>query len=362
MIRFLAPPTGKAISGGYRYNERVVSLAPADAPEIDYRFVQLREVERWADNRTDAVLLDSLLFSQLDLTTVRHMARRRPLGLLYHHMPSMEPGLSSRERLSRTGDEIRMLRLCSLVIAPSNYVARTVRGRFARRGLRPPSIAVVHPGVSPAQPNRSGALDDLREPDSRADAVKPIRILTVANLHPRKAHHRLLTALERLAHFAWRWDIVGSHEPAPEYAEYFYQRIRRSSVAERIEVHGVVSPRRVQELYAEADLFALASRFETFGMVFIEAASNSVPSVAEAVGGIPEAVSHRESGLLCRAGTPIERPLAALLGSPRRRRELSLGARRFSATLPDWEKQAARFSGALMRFFRSGSATHGLPA
>ncbi len=359
MILFLAPPPGRAISGGFLYNEKIVSLAPIDARKIDYRFARYHEVDRWLDSKVDAILLDSLLFSQLDLPAVRRMARRQPLGLLYHHMPSMDPGLSSQQQLARTGSEMRKLRHCSLIIAPSRYVARTVRSRFAHRGWRPPTIAVVRPGVSSAHTNRSRAQNVLREPDCRGGMERPARILTVANLHRRKAQHRLLDALERLRRFSWRWDIVGSHESDPDYAERFNDLIRRSPVAGRVAIHGVVSPEQVSDLYAEADLFALASRFETFGMVFTEAASHAVPSVAEAVGGIPEAVSHRESGLLCRPGTSIEKPLGALLASPQRRRQLALCARRFAASLPDWETQAALFSEALRRLRPSCSAIRG---
>ncbi len=358
MILFLAPPPGTAISGGFLYNQKVVSSAPVDARKIDYRFALYREVDRWSEREVDAILLDSLLFSQLDLPAVRRMARR-PLGLLYHHMPSMDPDLSSQQQLARTGSEMRKLRHCSLVIAPSRYVARTVRSRFAHRGWRPPTIAVVRPGVSSVHTNRSRAQEVLRKPNSRSGAEKPARILTVANLHPRKAQHRLLEALERLRRFSWRWDIVGSHEAAPDYARRFEDLVRRSPVAGRIAIHGPVSPEEVNHLYTEADLFALASRFETFGMVFTEAASHAVPSVAEAVGGIPEAVSHRESGLLCRPGTPIEKPLTALLASPQRRRQLGRSALRFAATLPDWETQAALFAEALRRLRPSCSAIRG---
>ncbi len=359
MILVLAPPPGTAISGGYLYNEKILDSAPVAAEKIEYRFVRSNEIERRSDRRVQAMILDSLLFSELDLPTIRSLAQRRPLGLVYHHMPSMDPRLSAREQLVRTSREIRKLRHCSLIVATSRYVAKTLRNRFAHRRLRPPTIAVVRPGISPLEMERAQTTSDLRKPEHRPRSECTVRILTVANVHPRKAQHRLLEALERLTHFSWHWDVVGGHESDPGYAERFNDRVRCSPVAQRITVHGVLSPERVHDLYTEADLFALASRFETFGMVFTEAASHAVPSVAEAVGGVPEAISHRESGLLCLPGTSFDKPLAALLRNRHRRRQLASGALRFATTLPDWRAQGALFAEALDRLRRCSSQAQG---
>lgn len=51
-------------------------------------------------------------------------------------------------------------------------------------------------------------------------------------------------------------------------------------------------------VYACGDVFALPSHAESFGLVFVEAALHGLPSVATNVGGIPEAVLDRETGLL----------------------------------------------------------------
>jgi glycosyltransferase involved in cell wall biosynthesis len=55
-------------------------------------------------------------------------------------------------------------------------------------------------------------------------------------------------------------------------------------------------------LYAAADVFALPSRFEGFGLVYVEAALHGVPSVGYRAGGVPDAILDGETGLLVQPG------------------------------------------------------------
>lgn len=55
-------------------------------------------------------------------------------------------------------------------------------------------------------------------------------------------------------------------------------------------------------LYAAADLFVLPSRFEGFGLVYVEAALHGVPSVGYRAGGVPDAILDGETGLLVEPG------------------------------------------------------------
>ena len=56
--------------------------------------------------------------------------------------------------------------------------------------------------------------------------------------------------------------------------------------------------------YAASDFFALPSRHEPFGLVFVEAAHYGIPSIATDVGGISEAISAGETGLLIEPEQP----------------------------------------------------------
>lgn len=96
------------------------------------------------------------------------------------------------------------------------------------------------------------------------------------------------------------------------------------------------------DLYRAADLVAVPSHNESFGLVALEAQACGTPVVAAAVGGLVTAVRDGVSGALVAGHDPDDwaRVLGALLASPGRRAELSRGAvghaRNFS-----WDRTAA---------------------
>ena len=75
----------------------------------------------------------------------------------------------------------------------------------------------------------------------------------------------------------------------------------------------------VARLMAAADVFAMPSLEEPFGLVYLEAMAMQLPVVALDSGGTPEVVEHGRSGLLC----PPRRPRRA--GHEHRRAALRCG-------------------------------------
>ena len=55
----------------------------------------------------------------------------------------------------------------------------------------------------------------------------------------------------------------------------------------------------VSAYYAAADMYVMPSRWESFGLVFLEAMNYSLPVLSTNVQAIPEVVVHQETGLLC---------------------------------------------------------------
>lgn len=58
----------------------------------------------------------------------------------------------------------------------------------------------------------------------------------------------------------------------------------------------------LEELYSISDLLLLLSEKESFGLVLLEAMACGVPCIGTAIGGIPEVISHGETGYLCEMG------------------------------------------------------------
>lgn len=168
--------------------------------------------------------------------------------------------------------------------------------------------AVSDPGgATPAAPAAPGVPAAPGEPASRREKVRTI--LAVAKLYPRKGIDLLLEAaaiLMRL-HPDLRVRIVGDGIDR----DRLHRLAVELGVARIVRFEGDIEDRReVARCYAEADLFCLPSRHETFGFVFVEAMSAGLPVVALDAGAAPEVIGG--CGLLVPAGDPAA--LAAAIG------------------------------------------------
>jgi glycosyltransferase involved in cell wall biosynthesis len=124
--------------------------------------------------------------------------------------------------------------------------------------------------------------------------------------------------------------------------------IESHGLGNRIAILGAVPAQRLGELYAEADIFALASRFEGYGMAYAEAIAHGVPVVGTNAGAIPGTVP-ADAGLLVAPddATAFASALRRLIGNKDERRRFADAARSTAAQLPTWPESAKLFARAL---------------
>lgn len=113
----------------------------------------------------------------------------------------------------------------------------------------------------------------------------------------------------------------------------FAERAAKEMPAEllkRIQFLGQVDDPTREKLLHAAHCVIFPSRYESFGLVPLEAFVHGVPVVAARAGAIPEVVADDECGLLFEAGNAAElaRAVKRLLTEPGLRERLSAGARR----------------------------------
>jgi D-inositol-3-phosphate glycosyltransferase len=108
-------------------------------------------------------------------------------------------------------------------------------------------------------------------------------------------------------------------------------------------------------LYRSADLVAVPSHSESFGLVALEAQACGTPVVAAAVGGLVTAVRDGVSGVLVDGHDPRDwaSVLTRLLAAPRLRRRLSAGAVAHAAQF-SWDRTAE----GLLRVYREAATEH----
>ncbi|HEX7303346.1 MAG TPA: glycosyltransferase family 4 protein [Lentzea sp.] len=214
----------------------------------------------------EVVLVDGLVACGVPEVVVPH-ARRLRLAVLVHLPLADETGLdpATAELLDRC--ERQVLRAASAVVATSPTAAAGIR---VRHGLA--NVHVVVPGTDPA-PVATGT-----------DGVR--NLLCVASITPRKGHDVLVRALQRVE-ADWRLTCVGPHRP-------FLPQLPPD---DRVSFPGPLTGEALNSAYAAADLFVLASRAETYGMVVTEALARGLPVIASSV---PDALG--DGGVLVPAG------------------------------------------------------------
>ncbi len=158
----------------------------------------------------------------------------------------------------------------------------------------------------------------------RADpAASPIRLVSVARFQAPKDHETLLRALATARSAEWQMDLVGDG-PLLERTRSLAASL---GISERLHFLGYQpAPER---LLARAQVFVLSSRSEGFPRSLLEAMRAGLPVVASGVGGVPEAVSDGNTGVLVPAGDfrELASALARLLADSTLRQRMGSQAR-----------------------------------
>jgi glycosyltransferase involved in cell wall biosynthesis len=254
------------------------------------------------------------------------------LVALVHHPLALETGLSAGEAAAMRESERTALAATRHVVVTSAATARVLAADYA---VAAEKITVAPPGV-----------DRVARPPRDADG--PVALLSVGALVPRKGYDVLLDALAEVSDLAWHLTIAGDPTRNPATAAGLQATIAERKLGERVTLAGAVSTARLAALYAQADLFVLASRYEGYGMAFAEAIAHGVPVIGTIAGAIPETVP-AAAGILVAPddGAALAAALRRLIGDRAERRRLAAGAQAAAAQLPTWEQSAQAFSRAL---------------
>ena len=82
-------------------------------------------------------------------------------------------------------------------------------------------------------------------------------------------------------------------------------KLRQMAQAEEINVSFLGERTDIKEILQVMDIFVLASLYEGFPVVVLEAMAAGLPVVASRVGGLKEAVLDRKTGFLVEPGNPL---------------------------------------------------------
>ncbi|MCK8783178.1 glycosyltransferase family 4 protein [Roseomonas sp. NAR14] len=336
-IALLVPGPFDQVSGGYIYDRRLA--AGLRGLGHDVSVVELPGRHPLPDDAAEAgarAALDALpddarlVIDGLGLPAFAPLrdalARRRAVGLI-HHPTALEPGYADSERDDLKARERLLFPAMARLVATSPLTARRLPGEF---GADPARIGVVEPGTDPAP----------RAPGSGGPGC---RIVAVGTLTPRKGHDVLLRALARLTDLDWSLGIAGGGRDRV-HANGLRALAEDLGLDGRVEFLGELDGAALEAQYQRADLFALATWWEGYGMAAAEALARGLPVAITAGGAIAEVVP-ASAGVVSPPGdaNTLSRAMRRVIFDTALRAEMAEAAWMAGQRLPRWDDRAAAF-------------------
>ncbi|MEO1749324.1 MAG: glycosyltransferase family 4 protein, partial [Pseudomonadota bacterium] len=294
-IAFAVPGRITNLTGGTIYDRRVMeklnkqgfdvhhielpeSFPAPSAKDMDNAFAKLAQVSPEVP-----LIVDGLAFGALDPDRLGHLPAA--CTALVHHPLAEEHGLAETRRAFLHQNEMNNLAFARHVVVTSPHTAELLSTKY---GVERQKISVAVPGVErPKLPQKT---------------TDPPLILAVGIQLPRKGHDILLKALAQIRGLEWNTVIVG----APlddDFASQLQALHVQSRLGDRVKLAGRLERDQLDKLYAQASMFALATRYEGYGIVFNEALVRGLPIVSCATGAVIDTVPHG-AGLLVQPEAP----------------------------------------------------------
>lgn len=326
------------MTGGYLYHRRVADRAAANDARIDFRSLPTSRfplpllagralLGKIRLEKPDVVLLDSIAAAFVG-PWLNSAGLPPVVGILHQPPGGVDHGgvrRSVQARLDR-----KAYRHVSRLLVASAHLADALRAG----GLPGDLMRVVPPGRDPAS---STVIDpgDLR-------AGRGAAVLSVGNWLSNKGLLDLLEAFAGLPSDAATLHLVGDETVDPSYAARVRARMAAPDLADRVVAHGVRTAGEVVGFYRAADVFALASLWESYGTVYSEAMAEGLPVVGWNTGNLPHLARNGVEGLAVPPGD-VPALAAALrsltLDEPLRRR-MAAAARLRADEFPTWDDTA----------------------
>ncbi|MDQ2975532.1 MAG: glycosyltransferase family 4 protein [Acidobacteriota bacterium] len=215
------------------------------------------------------------------------------------------------------------------IVAVSQVAGDRFRGDMLRLFSRRVTVAVIHNSVD---------VERLANAKKERAICKELRLRNtdfligiVGNLSAGKGQLELIAAyaevLKRIPDAALL--IVGSSIFNREegYPEQLRRQAKTSGVGERVRFLGQRND--VPAILRSLDLLVLNSKSEAFPLVALEGLACEVPVLSTSVGGVPELITHGETGWLIPAGDQhkLVDAIVSLLEQPELRRGLAVNGR-----------------------------------
>jgi len=327
---FVTPENSDEVSGGNLYNTGLQNSLQ------NLRDLRCLDLAQWQNEepRAGVYLIDTLHLAEFEKMLSRRVPGQR-FVLLVHHLPSLEPGLAPDDpaRLAET----RVIAHFDAYLATSQFTSQLIRSRgYGER------VITIEP---PLPANDAGAKDYLG----------PVRALMACNLIPRKGVLEFLEALSAAIgeHDRFRLDIVGRTDPDANYGLRCADTVAAHvQLSERVKLRGFSPYGDMRGWFEGANLFASASRMETFGIALQEARHFGLPILTVQGGNSATHVEPGVTGEFFSCPTRLARGFIKLVRDEQQLSRYYANAQRSRpAATETWAEAAARFVSKIDSWF-----------
>jgi glycosyltransferase involved in cell wall biosynthesis len=324
-------------SGGFRYDRKLIeqlrragdTVDTIELPWRDYHRGLLDNASRGLRNRLD-VDVDVMLQDELAHPSLVYTNRQLsyPIVSIVHHLRASEPR-----------------RLSPLYRAVEGRYLDTVDGVVCNSTVTRDVVTAL--GVAADATVVAPPAGDRFDPDISADAIddraqrRPLQVVFVGNITPRKGLDTLVDGLATAEADA-ELTVVG-RPVDEEYAAAIRRRVDDRNLGSRIHFAGELTDTQLATTLRQSHVLAVPSRYEGFGIVYLEGMSFGLPAVASQAGGATDVVTDGETGALVDPtdATAVAGALTRLADTDRLAAAGRAARRRYERH-PGWEETATR--------------------
>lgn len=197
-----------------------------------------------------------------------------------------------------------MLENASVILGNSNEIVSAIDDSYGTQLKNDSRLSIVLHGV-----NVPNSIIPAKKIAAHNGAIK---ILFVGRLEERKGPDILLQSLLHIKsnNIVINAKFVGKlPEPNSELGKLCFDLKDQINLEKRnvnVDFVGFVADETLADYYQDADIFVAPSRFESFGLILIEAMSFGLPVIAGDIGGMREIITHGTDGYLFNVESPLE--------------------------------------------------------
>jgi glycosyltransferase involved in cell wall biosynthesis len=271
---------------------QVFRVAASHIPEFNYQIAP-KLISLLLKENPDVIHAHGYQVFTTDAALVASKLRKTSLVLTLHGFPRGFNDPAHRAHFNLIGKEA--LRKARRIISVSHRVAR----EFTAIGVPEEKMAVIPNGIDLGEFKQLPAGDPFRK---RLDIKENEKIvLTVGRLEKIKGFQYLIRALPSIIKEVGSTRLVIAG-PDFNYGGKLKKLTEETNVQDHVTFYGPINGKEKFEAFSAADVVAVPSLYEGFGMLLLEAMAAGKPLVATNTGAAPEIIQDGKNGILASPG------------------------------------------------------------